>query len=305
MNNLQRNLGDTVLEHYLTGRVDRREFLRRLAFIGGGAVVASSLLGVACGTAATPDVTATLVPPSESGETISPNDSRIEAGPVEFATSAGTVLGYLSRPREGGPNPGVLVIHENRGLLPHFADVTRRLALEGYTALAIDLLSRRGGTGTFSDTDQARDALREISAGQFVEDMNSGVEYLQGLSHVRRERVGAVGFCFGGGMVWLLSVRNQQIKAAVPFYGPRPPLEELPNLNIPVLGIYGGEDARINEGVPDLEAALKQHQKDFRFITYPGAGHAFFNDTGRRYDPEASAQAWTETQRWFEQHLMS
>ena len=214
-------------------------------------------------------------------------------------------MGYLSRPSQGGPNPAILVIHENRGLQPHFPDVTRRLALEGYTALAIDLLSRRGGTGTFADSDAARDGLGEITQEEFMEDLNASVDYLQSLSHVQADRVGVTGFCFGGGMVWLLSVRNSDIRAAVPFYGSAPPLDEVPNLNAAVLGIYAGNDDRINAGMPDLEAALMKHQKQYNFITYEGADHAFFNDTGARYNPEAATQAWAEALSWFDQHLKS
>lgn len=303
MDNIQRNLSNHTLESYLTGRVGRREFLRWMALIGGGAVVGSTLLGgLACG-AEMP--TPTAVPPSGPVVNVDPNDPRIEAGPVQFVTAATTMLGYLSRPKEGGPNPAILVIHENRGLLPHFPDVTRRLALQGYTALTVDLLSRKGGTQTFSDSDQARDALREIAQEDFVADLNASVDYLAELSHVRPDRIGVTGFCFGGSLTWLMSVRNAKIRAAVPFYGSAPPLEEVSNLNIPVLGIYAGDDDRINAGVPDLEAALQQQEKDYRFITYPGAGHAFFNDTGRRYHPQAAGAAWQEALGFFDAHLKS
>jgi carboxymethylenebutenolidase len=245
-----------------------------------------------------------MSPTDETGVTVSPDDPRIEAGPVEFPGEAGTLFGYLSRPREEGPHPAVLVIHENRGLLPHFPDVTRRLAVEGYTALAVDLLSREGGTGAFANSDQARDALGEISQEQLIADLNAGVEHLQSLPSVRPERVGVMGFCFGGGLTWLLAVRNPEVQAAVPFYGPSPPLEEVPNLTAPVLGIYAEDDSFVNPGVPELEAALEQHQKEYRFITYPDTRHAFFNDTGERYNPQAASQAWNETLAWFDQHLM-
>ncbi len=287
----------------LYSRVGSRELLRRMSIIGGGAVVGGMLLGsLACGAQmAAP----TVVPTSGPGETVSPDDPRIEAGPVEFAAAAGTMMGYLARPKEGGPNPAVLVIHENRGMQPHFPDVTRRYALQGYTALSVDLLSRKGGTGAFADSDQARDALREIARGDFLIDLNASVDYLQTLSHVRPDRIGVTGFCFGGGLTWLMSVRNQEIAAAAPFYGSAPPLDEVPNLNVPVLGIYGGDDQRINSGVPDLEAALQQHGKDYRVITYPGAGHAFFNDTGQRYHQGAANAAWQEVLGWFAKHLKS
>ena len=288
---------------WFSSRVDRREFLRRMAIVAGGAVVAGTLLsGLACGTEGrTPVANST----TQAGETVSPDDPRIEAGPVEFTTAAATMMGYLSRPKAGGPNPAILVIHENRGMQPHFPDVTRRYALQGYTALSIDLLSRKGGTGVFADSNQAREALREITPDEFLADLDASVDYLQTLSHIRPDRIGVTGFCFGGGLTWLMAVRNPKIAAAAPFYGSAPPLDEVPNLNVPVLGIYGGDDNRINSGVPGLEAALQGNGKDYRVITYPGAGHAFFNDTGQRYHREAATAAWQETLGWFDEHLKS
>ena len=291
------------VDPWLSSRVHRREFLRRMAIIGGGVVVGGVLLGsLSCADDPTP--TTPAAPPGP-GETVSPDDPRIEAGPVEFAAAGGAVMGYLSRPKEGGPNPAVLVIHENRGMQPHFPDVTRRYALQGYTALSVDLLSRKGGTAAFADSGQARDALREIAPDDFMADLNASVDYLQTLFPVRQDRIGVTGFCFGGGLTWLMAVRNPKITAAAPFYGSAPPLEEVPNLTAPVLGIYAAEDDRINAGLADLEAALQQHGKDYRVITYPGAGHAFFNDTGQRYHQEAATQAWQEVLAFFDQHLKS
>ena len=300
---------------WLCTPVYRREFLRRLAIIGGGAVVGGTLLsGLACDAEAptatmVPDPTAAptsmAIPTPGPGETVSPADPRIEAGPVEFKTAANTVMGYLSRPKGDGPHPSVLVIHENRGMQPHFPDITRRYSLQGYTALSVDLLSRKGGTAAFADSNQARNALREMTQDDFMADLNASVDYLQGLSYVSPDRIGVTGFCFGGALTWLMSVRNREIAAAVPFYGSAPPLDEVANLSAPVLGIYGGDDQRINSGVPDLEAALQQHGKVYRVITYPGAGHAFFNDTGQRYDQDAAIAAWQETLGWFDEHLKS
>ena len=291
------------IDTWLNVRVDRREFHRRVAIAGGGVLVAGTFLGgLGCGSAS-PEPAAVSTP--GAGEMVSPDDPRIEVGPVAFTAAAGTVMGYLSRPREGGPNPAVLVIHENRGMQPHFPDITRRYALQGYTALSVDLLSRKGGTGAFADSDQARDALRGIARDDFVADLNASVDYLQTLSHVRADRVGVTGFCFGGGLTWLLSVRNAEIAAAVPFYGSAPLLDEVPNLSAPVLGIYAGDDERINTGIPDLEAALQQNGKTYRVISYPGTRHAFFNDTGQRYHQEAATVAWQETLGWFDEHLKS
>ena len=284
-------------------RIDRRDFLRRMAIVGGGVLVAGTFLGGLGCDSNNPEPVA--VPTPGPGETVSPEDPRIEAGPVEFSAAAGTVMGYLSRPREGGPNPAVLVIRENRGMQPHFPDITRRYALQGYTALSVDLLSRKGGTGAFADSGQARNALREIAQDDFVADLNDSIDYLQTLSHVWPDSIGVTGFCFGGGLTWLMSVRNAEVAAAVPFYGSAPPLDEIPNLRVPVLGIYAGDDDRINSGLPDLEAALRQNDKTYQVISYPGTGHAFFNDTGQRYDQEAAAAAWQETLGWFDKHLKS
>ena len=284
-------------------RIDRRDFLRRMAIVGGGVLVAGTFLGGLGCDSNNPEPVA--VPTPGTGETVSPEDPRIEAGPVEFSAAAGTVMGYLSRPREGGPNPAVLVIHENRGMQPHFPDIARRYALQGYTALSVDLLSRKGGTGAFADSGQARNALREIAQDDFVADLNDSIDYLQTLSHVRPDRIGVTGFCFGGGLTWLMSVRNAEVAAAVPFYGSAPPLDEVPNLRAPVLGIYAGDDDRINSGLPDLEAALRQNDKTYQVISYPGTGHAFFNDTGQRYHQEAATAAWQETLGWFDKHLKS
>jgi carboxymethylenebutenolidase len=181
--------------------------------------------------------------------------------------------------------------------------VTRRYALEGYTALSVDLLSRKGGTGNFADTDQIRNALREISRDELMEHLNARVDYLQTLSHVQPDRIGVTGFYFGGSLTWLMAVRNSEVAAAVPFYGSAPPLEEVPDLKIPVLGIYAGNGTRIGEGVLALEAALREQDKQYQFITCAGADPAFFNDTGKRYHQRAAGQAWEEALGWFEEHL--
>ena len=195
-------------------------------------------------------------------------------------------------------------MHENRGLLPHFHDITRRNAREGYVALAIDALSREGGADGFADPSDMLAALRRVPTEQVVADGNSAVRFLQEQTYVRPDRVGATGFCFGGSIVWLMAVGNPELRAAVPFYGSAPPLEDVADLQVPVLGIYAGDDARINAGVPSLETALRSEDKEYKFVTYPGASHAFFNDTGSRYHPEAAEGAWMEALDWFEDHLM-
>lgn len=328
MDYLRRYLAEEVAEDYLDRRLTRREFLRRLTLLTGSMGAAIALAAsMGCGeeteepAAATPTdtpsgqptptpTTATSTPAPMStqsaGITVPEDDPSLVAQDVQFPGDGVTLFGYLARPSLEGTYPGVLIIHENRGLLPpHYQDVARRFAKEGYVALAIDLISREGGTARYSDPAELMAALNRISAEQLVADMNAGVRYLQEQQFVRAERIGAIGFCFGGGMVWLLAVRNQDLAAAVPFYGPSPPLDEVPNINAAILGIYAGNDTRINAGMADLEAALMQHGKTYRFITYPGADHAFFNDTGQRHNPEAARAAWSETLAWFDRYLRS
>ncbi len=286
---------------FLGGSMSRRAFLSRLALVAGGSAVA-----LACGSEATA-IAPTAAPSPTAEPTTAPapaaGDS-IEAGPVEFDAEGEKLQGYLSRPALPGPHPGIVVVHENRGLLPHFLDLTRRFAREGYVALAVDLLSRQGGADSFADDNAMRDALRLIPTDQVVHDGNAAVKFLQDQPYVRSDRVGATGFCFGGSIVWLMAVGNPELRAAVPFYGSAPPLEDVANLQVPTLGIYAEEDARINAGVAALEDVLKAEGKNYKFVTYPGANHAFFNDTGSRYHPQAAEGAWMEALDWFEDHLM-
>lgn len=251
----------------LDGSLSRRAFLSRLALVSGGAAVA-----LACGSEATA-VAPTASPSPEVQPTSAPEPNggdSIESGPIEFEANGATLLGYLSRPNFPGPHPAIVVVHENRGLLPHFEDVTRRLAREGYVALAIDMLSRQGGANSFADPGDMRAALGLIPTDQVVGDGNAAVRFLQDQPYVRRDWVGATGFCFGGGIVWLMAVANPELRAAVLFYGSAPPLEDVANLQVPVLGIYAGQDARINSGVPALEGALIAEGKEHKFVTYPG-----------------------------------
>ncbi len=249
-----------------------------------------------------PTIVLTSVPTTAllpAGALVSPDDPSIQAGDVTFQNDGVTLMGYIARPKADGQYPAVLVIHENRGLLPHFPDVARRLAKEGYVALSLDLLSRQGGTSALNQA-QVSAGLR-VPQAQLIEDMNSAVRYLQRLPSVRADRIGAVGFCFGGGMVWLLCENNPDVKAAVPFYGTRPPLNDVPNMRAAVLGLYAANDNFINSSIPDLEAALKQNNKTYKFVTYPGAGHSFFNNTGQAYNAVAAEAAWRETLAWFGQ----
>jgi carboxymethylenebutenolidase len=239
--------------------------------------------------------------PPVSG-TVMPDDPDIQAGPVEIPAADATLLGYLARPSAEGVYPIALVCHENRGLTGHIQDVTRRFAKAGYVGLAMDLLSRQGGTAAVGE-DNVPGALSNISPEQFAQDFQSGYQYLQGQAFAQPGQVGMVGFCFGGGVTWLVATRMPELKAAVPFYGPPPPVEEVPNIQAAVLAIYGENDTRINQSIPAMEAAMAANGKIFETIVYPGADHAFHNDTGSRYNPEAAQDAWARTLEWFGQYV--
>ena len=304
MDPMQQFLDGLNRKELADGAVTRREFLRRVALIGGGTAVALSFAGVlACAPSATPTPTLAPKPTPGPGETVDPNDPRIDAGPVEFQSADATLMGYLARPKSQGLHPTVLVLHENTGMLPHFPDIARRLALEGYAALALDLLGRHGGTDSFPDIAAAKAAQKEMPEEQTVSDMNAAVGYMRDLSDIRPDRVGVIGFCRGGTNTMLLAVRNLNIRAAVPFYGSNPPLEELARTNAAILNIIPSEDAKRVAMAPELEAAMKQYGKVYKGITYEGAKHSFFNDQKDRYHPQAAKQAWEETLAWLDQYL--
>jgi carboxymethylenebutenolidase len=241
-------------------------------------------------------------PVSQAQGTVSTDDPAVQAGDIEFPGDGATLIGYQAYPSQAGSAPIILMCHENRGLTDHIRDVTRRLAKAGYAALAVDLLSRQGGTATLG-SDQVPGALGNTSPDTFVSDFTSGLRYMSAQSFAIAARVGMVGFCFGGGVTWLMATRMAELKAAVPFYGPNPPLEDIPNVRAAVLGIYGENDSRINAGIPAVEQAMLEYNKVFEKIIYPGAGHAFHNDTSDRYNAEAARDAWAKTLEWFGKYV--
>ncbi len=305
------DLGRYILEEwaedYRAGRLDRREFLRRVLAMAGSQAAALALLatlgeGVAAGEVAS--LQAQAPPPQQTGGvTVPPDDPGLQVGAVRFLGQEGEVLGYLARPRRQPQAPGLVVVHENRGLVEHVKDVARRLAKVGYVALAVDLASHEGGTERFSDPAQVTAVLGRTSVDTLVGMLLAAVAYLRTQPFVRAERLGAVGWCFGGGMVWRLVTRSPELRAAVAFYGPNPPLEDVPRIRAAVLGIYGELDQRINQGIPALREALQRAGVVHELVVYPGADHAFFNDTGARYHPQAARQAWERALDWLRRYL--
>ncbi len=307
------DLGRYILEEwaedYRDGRLDRREFLRRVLALAGSQPVALALLSSVGETASAAEMgsIAAQVPPAQqtSGVTIPPDDPAIQVGAVSFSHEATRVLAYLARPRNRAQAPGLVVVHENRGLVEHIKDVARRFAKVGYVALAVDLASHEGGTDRFEDPAQVTALLGRTPPEQLVAMLVGGVQYLAQQPFVRSDRLGAVGWCFGGGMTWRLATASPALRAAVPFYGPNPPLDQVPRIRAAVLGIYAGRDERINQGIPALREALQRAGVVHELVIFPDVDHAFFNDTGPRYNPQAARQAWERALDWFRRYLDS
>jgi carboxymethylenebutenolidase len=210
---------------------------------------------------------------------------------------------YWAKPTGGGDSlPGVVVIHENRGLTPYIQDVARRAAVEGFSALAPDLLSASGGTP--SDPDQARDMIGTLPPAQTVEDIRTTINWLRSRPD-SNGKVGLVGFCWGGGMVNLVAEAEPTLDAAVAFYGPIPPLDQVANIRAPLLLHYAGLDERIDAGVPGYRKALDDAGVKYELYMYDGVNHAFHNDTSaERYAPDAAKLAWQRTMDFLKSHLI-
>ena len=294
-------------EDYREGEMERREFLRRMTLLGGGAVGARTLLtslGIAGVSAAelAQAQSATPQPDGASGAgMVDPQDPDISVKVVTFEAGGFTNLAYLARPVGGGNAPGVLVIHENKGLQPHIQDIARRLAKAGYIAMAPDLVSRIGGTAQYLDTAKISAYLAQTPADEHIANLQAALAVLKTQPGV--QNLGAVGFCFGGGLTWRLATVAPELKAAVAFYGPAPDLAKVPDIKAAVLGLYGGNDTRIDAGIPALEAALKAAGTTYQTKIYDGAGHAFNNDTGQGYVKAAADDAWKQTLAWFDKYL--
>lgn len=242
------------------------------------------------------------VPGAQSPLSVPEGDPDVQASEVTIDSQGDQIMGYLVRPAAEGTYAAIMVCHENRGLTPHIRDVARRFAKEGYVALALDLLSREGGTATLNQ-DEIPGLLSNADPARHVGDFQAAFGYLQGLDYVDGNRIGMTGFCFGGGITWRVATAIPELGAAVPFYGPAPDLAEVPNIQAAVLGMYAEQDERINGGKADLEQALADAGVTHQMNLYPGVNHAFHNDTGERYNEEQATQAWEDMLAWFEQHL--
>ena len=293
MTEFQRYLAEEVAEDHADGLVSRREALRRLGLLGLTGAAAGSLLAAAGATEARASTVVAATPAAD-----------VAAVPTREITFRGPqgrrLIGAWAAARL--PRGGVLVIHENRGLTDSIRGIAGRLAGSGYSALAIDLLSAEGGTKSFSDEFEAMAALGAVAPPRFVADLKAGVTELR--RRVPGKNVAAIGFCFGGGMTWLLLASSEpRLSAAVPFYGPFPDGGNLAGSKAAVLGVYAELDARVNASRATARAALRKAGLKHSIATFPGVDHAFFNPTSARHDPAAAAAAYRRMLSWFGTYL--
>ncbi len=279
-----------LFHEYQHGDIDRRAFLDRAAkFAVGGLTVAT--------------IFESLRPNYAWAQQVPADDKHIKVGyeTVPSPEGNGSIKGYLARPSKNGKQPAVLVIHENRGLNPYIEDVARRLALQNFIAFAPDGLTSVGGYP--GSDEKGAEAFRKVDGKKMTEDFVAAAKWLKARSD-STHKLGAVGFCFGGGMVNQLAVRlGPDLNAGVAFYGRQAGVDDVPKISAPLLLQYAGNDQRINEGIPAYEAALKANNKVYQVYMYDGKQHGFHNDTTPRYDEEAAKLAWSRTLEWFKKYL--
>ena len=259
-----------------------------------------------------PTTAPTAAPAAKAAPTVPPygtvpaDAAGIAAEMVTFKSGSADIKGYLARPATGGPNPAIIVIHENRGLTPHEQDIARRYARAGFVALAIDLLSRQGGSDKFATQQEMTAAIGQTKDDENVADLKAAVAYLKALPAVQGSKIGVTGFCWGGQRTNIAAVSIPEIAAAVPYYGAAPTnLDDVKNTNAALLLVYAGNDDRINSTRPAYEAKLKEANKTYQVKVYEGAGHAFNNDTGPNFKADAAKDAWEQAVTWFNKYLRS
>ena len=279
-----------LFDGYVHGAISRRDFLNGAAKFAVGAFTATAMLEA-------------LQPNFAWAQQVAKDDSRIKAEYLDYPSpeGAGKMRGYFAKPANpSGKLPGVLVVHENRGLNPYIEDVARRLAVLNFVAFAPDALTPVGGYP--GDEDKARKLFAGLDRKKVAEDMVSAALFLKARPECTG-KIGAVGFCFGGGISNFLAVRLPDLGAAVPFYGGQPKPEDVGKINAPLLIHYAENDERINKGWPAYEEALKANGKQYEMHMYPATNHGFHNDTTPRYDKDAAELAWGRTIGFFTRHL--
>jgi len=287
-NNEHLNLGGIKMDHSQSDsqekNTNRRAFLKKSAALTGGAFFAFSAF-----------------PVDSFADIIDANDPRLVTETIKYPGASGQMIAYMARPKGNKKYPAIVVIHENRGLQPHIKDVTRRFALEGFVALAPDALSPQGGTP--EKAEEIGPMFQKLDNEMTKKDFSAAVAYLK-TNPQTTGKVGCTGFCWGGSMTNNVAVNTPDLDAAVPYYGGQPKAEDVAKIKAPMLLHYAGNDARINAGIPDFEAALKAAKVEYQLYMYEGAGHAFNNDSNpERYNKEAADLAWGRTIEFFKKKL--
>ncbi|MDB5869368.1 MAG: carboxymethylenebutenolidase [Polaromonas sp.] len=280
-----------LFDAYVHGSLDRRGFLAQAQKFAKAGITAAGLL-------------AALSPDFAAGQQVPQNDARLKTERISYPSPAGTgsVSGYLARPTGASKLPAVLVIHENRGLNPHIEDIARRLALDGFMAFAPDALTPLGGYP--GDEEKARAAFATLDQAKALEDFVAAAQWLQARQDATG-KLGAVGFCYGGGIVHQLAARLPELDAGVAFYGNTPSPAEAAKVKAPLLVQQAAVDERINAAWPAYEAALKAAGVNYTAYQYPGTQHGFNNDTTPRYDAAAAKLAWERTVAFFKASLQA
>jgi len=279
-----------LYDQYAHNRIDRRQFMSKLSAYAIGGLTVASLLSF-------------IMPNYKDNLQIQPDDPRLKSDFITYNSpkGGGEIKGLLSKPADAkGKLPGIVVVHENRGLNPYIEDVGRRAALAGFISLAPDALTPLGGYP--GNDDDGRTLQRQRDRNEMLEDFIAAYEYLMADSGCSG-KVGVVGFCFGGWISNMMAVKVPELGAAVPFYGGQPDAESVPQINAPLMLQYAGLDTRVNEGWPAYEEALKKNKKEYQAYFYPDVNHGFHNDSTPRYDKEAAELAWSRTIEFFKEKL--
>jgi carboxymethylenebutenolidase len=322
LNPTQRYLVTEFVDNYEDGLMSRRDLLERVYRItGSAAAAAGTLLALGCapataGPGAAPAATQAPTAGATAGATpaagaqagrsplsVAANDPAVVAGPVTFPSGDATIMAYLARPAGTESYGAVMICHENRGTGPHYEDVARRFARAGFVGISLDLLSRQGGSAAVPANQVGGIISGSGAAERFVEDFKAAMAYLRQQPFVDGNRIGMTGYCFGGGVTLNVTAREPSLRAAVPYYGTPAFADELKNAKAAVLGVYGETDARVNASIPTVEEGLRAAGVPFQARIYPGAGHAFFNDTGGGYNEAAATAAWKDTLEWLNAHM--
>ena len=284
-----------LLQAFHEGKISRRDFMRQAIMMTGSLAAANGLL-------------AALSPADAEAAVVSENDPEILIHNVKYNGKKGAVAAYLARPVKAGKYPAIVAIHENAGLSDHIRDIARRLAKEGYVVLAPDYLSRLGGTKLVTPKGTGISNIREMAPWPVItEDTVSGFDYLKVIPDVRTDKLGLIGFCWGGEMTFAAATQIPSLDAAVIFYGRSPnPLDLVKNIRAPILANYGEKDEGITKGVSGTAAAMKKYNKVYDYKIFPGAQHAFNNDTNpSRYHAAAAKEAWARTLEFLKKNLQA